>query len=46
MVGRDVFLEVRVRLHGHDVFNGGEDGLDEAIIVCDVCELRVEDLAH
>lgn len=46
MVGRDVLFEVRVRFHGHDVLDGGEGSLDEAVVLHDVCELGVENLGH
>ena len=46
MVGRDVFLEIRIGLHGHDVLDRGEDGLDEAVDFGDIRKLGVEDFGH
>lgn len=46
MIRRDVFLEVRIRFHSHDILDGGENSLDKAVQLGDVCELGVEDLGH
>ena len=46
MIRRDVFLKVRIRLHGHDILDGGENRLDEAVQLGNVGELRVEDFGH
>ncbi len=46
MVGRDVFFEIRIGFHGHDVLDRGEDGLDEAVDFGDICKLGVEDFGH
>lgn len=46
VIRRDVFLEVRIRFHGHDILDAGECGLDEAIVGHEVGELGVEDPGH
>ena len=46
MIRRDVFLEVRIRFHSHDILDGGKDCLDKAIKLGDIGELGIEDLSH
>ena len=46
MIRRDIFLEIGIRFHRHDIVNAGKNGLDEAVVVHDVCELGVEDVGH
>ena len=46
MVRRDVLLEIWICFHGHDILDGGEDGLYKAIELRDVCKLGVEDFSH
>lgn len=46
MIRGDVFLEIGVCFHGHDVLDGGEDGLNVTVDLGDIGELWVENLGH
>jgi hypothetical protein len=46
MIRCDLFLEVRIILHPHEVFNIAESCLDNTVVISGSIELRTNELIH